>query len=147
MHQVNRMWQLLNAAGTVRDIARHTRTYHFAAAPATTFYLRTESATVQIIRWVKPLIEVTTRLNGAFGWRVLAEHDEVGVYVAAKRRAVIGTLSSAIFEVRLPYDAHTILKLEACDLHIANLNGEIQIPANFITPQAPVMLLGAGDDD
>ncbi len=128
MQRLNSLWQVVNAASTVKDIAQTTKTYHFAVKEPTTFYLRAESTHVRIIRWSRPMIEVTTRLQGAFGWRVAAEQDEAGVYMAAKRRAVVGGLSSARFEVRVPVSTYLVLHLEQSALHLENINGTLHIP-------------------
>jgi hypothetical protein len=144
VQRLNQLWNLVNAASTVRDIATHTKTYHFAVPDPNrlTFYLQTESAAVQIIRWARPLIELTTHLQGAFGWRVLTEQDTAGVYVAAGRRTLVGGLSSAAFEVRVPAETYCILKLDGCDLSINNINGEVRVPP---LADSGTLLLESGD--
>lgn len=127
MQRLNSVWQIVNAASTVRDLAQATRTYHFAVTPPVTFYLRAENAEVRVIRWTRPIIEVTTRLQAPFGWRVAAEQDEAGVYVAAARRAVVGGLASARFEVRIPQETYLVLRLENGVLHLENVNGTLHL--------------------
>jgi len=138
MQQLNRLWQVVNAASTVRDIAQQSKTYHFAAGDPITFYLRTESADVRILRWQRPLIEMTITMQGAFGWRVLTEQDDAGIYVAAKRRPLVGELAGGTFEVYLPYDTYVILKLNRCNLTINNIHGEIRLPPTV--DDAPLQL-------
>lgn len=145
MQHLGKMWQLVNAAGAVRDLTRHTKTYFFATPQPITFYLQTEEAVIQINRWARPMVEVTVKLQGSFGWRVLTDQDEVGVYMVAKRRAVVGSFSSALFEAYLPYTANVILQTQNCDLQINNLNGELQLPPLVAPPSPPLLLEGDGD--
>jgi hypothetical protein len=135
MQQLNRLWQVVNAASTVRDLAQQSKTYHFAAGEPITFYLRTENADVRIIRWQRPLIEMTITMQGAFGWRVLTEQDEAGIYVAAKRRNLVGSVAGGAFEVYVPQDTYVILKLARCNLTVNSVHGEMHLP-----PNAPLKL-------
>lgn len=128
MQHLNTLWQVVSAASTVKDIAQQVKTYHFGVQSPITFYLRTDQSTVRIVRWGRPMVEVTTTLQASFGWRVATDQDEAGVYIAAKRRAVVGGLSSATFEVHVPKDTHLVLKLEQCTLQLDHLNGTIEIP-------------------
>jgi hypothetical protein len=120
--------RVVSAAGTVRDIARHTKTYHFAVIGATTFYLQTENAEIHITRWSKPMIEATVILQGAFGWKIATDQDEAGVYIAAKRKMAVGGFSSATFEILLPHDAHIILNLETCTVTLNDVSDTLHIP-------------------
>ncbi|MFW5709031.1 MAG: hypothetical protein ACOCX5_02305 [Chloroflexota bacterium] len=128
MQKLNRLWQLANAAAMIRDMTQHSRTYHYAAASPITFYLRAEQATIQVIRWSRPLIELTTNLQNAFGWRLVDDQDEAGVYVAIKRRPVVGSVAAATFEIRLPMDTYVLLRLENCSLQVSGMTGEIELP-------------------
>jgi hypothetical protein len=146
MQHLGKMWQLVNAAGAVRDLTRHTKTYFFAVPQPITFYLQTEGAVIQLNRWARPMVEVTVKLQGSFGWRVLTDQDEVGVYVVAKRRAIVGSLSSALFEVFLPHTAHVILQTRDCDLQINHLNGELQLPPSQASHSPPLLFLESDED-
>lgn len=152
MQHLGKLWQLVNAAGAVRDLTRHTKTYFFATPQPITFYLQTEGAVIRLNRWARPLVEASVKLQGSFGWRVLTDQDDAGVYMAAKRRVIVGSLSSALFEIYLPYTAHVILQTQDCDLHINNLNGELQLPPlQGMFPQLPssappILLEGDGGD-
>lgn len=133
MEQLNSLWQMVNAtasaAASVRDITQHTKQYTFVVTPApTTFYLRAENAVVHIRRWDRPLIEMTVKLQGAFGWRIATDQDDAGVYIAAKRRLLVGNLSSATFDAIMPYHVYLTLKLEPGSLFLDNLDGTLNIP-------------------
>lgn len=127
MQKLNTLWRLASAASSVRDIAQHTRTYQFAVRDQITFYLRAENADVTIIRWSRPMLEVTARLQAAFGWRIVTDQDDAGIYVAAGRRAVVGGLSSARFDVLLPHNTYIVLNLSGGSCILQQVDGTLQI--------------------
>lgn len=129
MQKLNTLWQIVNAASDITNMTRHTQTYHFSTfGQPITFYLRAEQAEVRIMRWALAKVEVTATLQAAFGWRIVADQDEAGVYVAAKRKPVLGNLSSALFSVVVPYDAHLMLRVDESRLVMENISGTFQIP-------------------
>jgi hypothetical protein len=128
MQKLNTLWQFVNAASSVRDMTHHTKTYYFGVTGAITFYLQTENADVRIKRWTRPQIEVTVKLQASFGWRIAAEQDDAGVYIAAKRRMMVGGLSTARFDIIVPYNIYLTLKLTESSLSFENLDGTLNIP-------------------
>jgi hypothetical protein len=128
MEKLNLLWQAVNVAGELRDIARERRSYVFNTPEPTTFYLRAERASVSIRRWAQARIEVQLRLDAAFGWNVATDQDEAGVYVVAHRRRVIGGMSRALFEIALPQPTYLMLKLHQGKLILEDLDGTLQIP-------------------
>ncbi len=123
MQQLNSLWHL--AASTV---AQDTKTHAFMVQSPTTLYMQAENAHVQIKRWARPKIEITSKLQVGFGWRVLTDQDEAGVYMVARRRGVIGGLSSARFEIHIPKETYLILKLSGCILTLNDVNSTVKIP-------------------
>lgn len=130
MQNLNTLWQVLNAANSVRELSTSTQTYRFGVTAATTFYLQAEGVAVEITRWAQPMIEVTMRLQAAFGWRVASDQDEAGVYVVARRRTLVGGLSGGSFEVFVPYNTYLILKLTDGRVQLENVNGTLNLPPN-----------------
>ena len=128
MQNLNTLWQVVNAASQVKDIAQKVKSYQFGVREPTTLYLHTDNSIVRLIRWSRPLIEVKVTLQASFGWRIATDQDEAGVYIASKRRAVVGGLSSAIFELYVPRETYLVLKLDACSLEMDNINGTVEIP-------------------
>lgn len=124
MQHLNTLWKMASAAS---DIAQQTKTHIFPVRPTTTVYLRAEYVAVHIHRWPRSQVEITQRLQMPFGWRVLVEQDEAGVYLVAKRRAVIGGLSNAVFELFIPQQAYVMLKLEKSRLLLENVNGTLHL--------------------
>lgn len=128
MRHLDTLWQVVNAAGTVRDLTVSTQTYRFPVTKPVTFFLQSENVTVRVTRWSQPFIEVTIRLQAAFGWRVATDQDDAGVYIVAKRRAVVGSIASGSFEVSVPLDTYLTLKLENGSVQLDNLNGTLNLP-------------------
>ncbi len=128
MQKLNTLWQIVSAASSVRDLTQQTRTYHFGVTGPVTFFLQTENAQIKVMRWPKPQIEVTVKLQGSFGWRIAAEQDDAGVYIAAKRRTVVGGFSSASFEILLPHYVYLSLKLAECGVLLDNLTTTLNLP-------------------
>jgi len=128
MQQLNTLWQLASAASSVREIAQQAKTYYFPVMDPITFYLRTEAAEISLTRWTRPMIEVRVMLQGAFGWRIATDQDDVGVYVAAARRMVVGGLSSAKFDIYVPYETHLVFNLQQSMVMLRDINGLMEIP-------------------
>lgn len=148
MHRLELLRSLWGAAATVRDITQHTRSYHFAAQPPITLYLHTHYAPVQVTRWARPVIEVRATLQASFGWRVVSEQDEVGVYFVARRRSLVGELSAGRFDVFVPHEAYLILNVEHAPLTLSNQRAVLHVPPPGQEPQPapPIPRLPAGDD-
>ncbi len=127
MQHLNTLWQLVNAASTVSELARQLQVYRFGVMGPITFYLRAENAVVHLARWRQPMVEVSAQLQAAFGWRIGTDQDEAGVYFVAKRRAVVGSLSRAVFRVNVPQDTYLVLKLSAGHLLLEDVNGTLNI--------------------
>jgi hypothetical protein len=128
MQHLNTLWQAVNVASSVTELARQSQTFHFNVSGAVTFYLQAESAEVRVTRWNEPKIEVLAQVQAAFGWRMETDQDEAGVYVVARRRLVVGTLSSALFSVLVPQDTYLILKLTDGRVTLNHIDGTVQIP-------------------
>ncbi len=128
MERLNLLWQAVSVAGELRDIATERRTFVFNTLGATTFYLRAERASVQIMRWSLPRIEVRAIFRQAFGWQVATDQDTAGVYVVAHRRRLVGTASSALFEVAVPQETYLILKLQAGQVALEDVDGTLHLP-------------------
>jgi hypothetical protein len=127
MQHLNTLWQLVNAASTVSELARHSQTYRFGVMEPITVYLRAENAVVQVSRWQQPMVEVSAQLQAAFGWRIVTDQDEAGVYFVAKRRVVVGGLSRAVFRVNVPRDTYLILKLRSGHVLLEDVEGTLNI--------------------
>lgn len=128
MQRLNTLWQAVNAASTVAELARQSQTFHFGVSQPITFYLRAEHAEVRVTRWTQPKIEVAVQLQAAFGWRMETDQDEAGVYMVAKRRTLVGGFSSATFNILVPHDTYLMLNLTDGRLVLEHVEGSLHIP-------------------
>lgn len=128
MQHLETLWKVINAAGTVRDIAQETKTLQFTVTSQTTFYLHVEYAAVTIAHHHATTIEVDAALQAGFGWRLHSDQDEAGVYVVAKRRAIVGGVSRGKFVIRIPHGTYLALRLEHCSLTLDEVNTTLQLP-------------------
>lgn len=128
MQKLNTLWQVVNAASEITSLTRHTQTYYFSTLGPITFYLRAENADVRVLRWALPKVEVTATLQASFGWRVATDQDEAGVYVVAKRKAVLGRMSTGLFSIVVPEDAYLVLKLDDGRVILEHITGTLQVP-------------------
>lgn len=125
---LNTIWKAVNVASTVSEMARQSQTYHFPVSGPITLYLRAEQAEVRLTRWAKPEIEVTAQLQVAFGWKLVTDQDEAGVYIVAKRRALVGGFSSVIFSILAPPDTYLLLNLDESRVLLEHVDGTLHIP-------------------
>lgn len=127
MQHIDTVWKLFSAASTVRDLAVETRNFEFFVPTPGTFYLHAEDATVRIARWNQPKISIRAQLQAGFSWRVKTDQDEAGVYVVAKRRAVMGKMGRSNFEIMVPQQTYLILRLEPGGVLLDNVQGTLHI--------------------
>ena len=128
MQRLNTLWQAVSAVSELSELTRRRQTYHFSTLGPVTFYLRAERAEVRVTRWAQPKIEVAVILQASFGWRVATDQDEAGVYIAARRRAFVGGLSRAVFNILVPHDAFLDLHLEDGRVVLEHMRGSLLIP-------------------
>lgn len=127
------LWNTVNnATGTASqllEITHRSHTYHFNVLPdfPLTFYVQTEKAEVRIFRWNRPQIELTIKLQMPFGWRVATEQDDAGVYVAARRKPVVGRLSTGLFEAFVPEHTYLVLKCAESGVYLGNVEGTLHV--------------------
>ena len=73
-------------------------------------------------------ILATVKLGAAFAWTLAQEQDEAGVYLVARRKAIIGHISRADFHITLPPGAHISLKLRHCRLCLDGFPRALELP-------------------
>lgn len=142
MQKLNTLWQLVSTVSDLRSMIRHTRTYYFSTIGPVTIYLRADAAEVRIMRWALPKVEITAILEGSFGWRVATDQDDAGVYVVARRKPLVGRMSSAAFSLVVPHDAHLMLNIDDGRVVLEHMNGTLHIPA--AAPAPDQYLLSSG---
>jgi hypothetical protein len=129
MQRLDQLWKVLSFAGQVRDIAIESKRYQFATQDAITFYVHTEFSTLDIAYHNKRDLLIDAEFQAGFGWRVQTEQDAAGVYLVAKRKAILGSVSTARFSITLPSDTYTVLRLEQSSYRVKDVSGEVHLPA------------------
>lgn len=128
MQHLENLWKLVNVASSVRDIAVERKVYRYPVQPPVTLYLHLEATHITFERWQQPEIEIVTEFQAGFGWRIKADQDEYGVYIVAKRLAIVGALAQAKFTARIPQDTNLVLRLTNCTVTFNNLSGTYEMP-------------------
>lgn len=128
MQHLNTLWQVVNTASQLAELARSAQIYRFAVQDAITFYLHTASATVRIARWHERAVEVNAQLQAPVGWRIASDQDDAGVYFVAQRRAMLSSIAAATFNIHVPYNAHLVLKLDHVNLSFETVSATLELP-------------------
>lgn len=128
MRTLRKAWKALEIVGAARELAIETRRFSWDTAAGTTFYLQAEYAEIRLATHEQPVIEAKIKLQAGFGWQLVTDQDEAGVYIIAKRKSVIGSIGRARFDITLPADAHISLKLEKCKLCLDDLSAAFDWP-------------------
>jgi len=137
MQHLENLWKAVNIVGSMRDLAIESKTYQWDVAPPITFFLHVEHADVTIKRHDDPVILARTEIQAGFGWQVVTDQDDVGVYIVGKRKPLIGTIGRAKFTITVPHSIHVTLKLEHCKLTLDDLHTTFDLPPHPPTPDTP----------
>lgn len=131
------MTQLVAAATTVSEIALKAQTHRFGAPGPLTLYADLEGADVTVERRVLPYLEVAVHLQAPFVWRVVFDQDDAGVYVVARRRALVGDLGGGTFRLIVRPDTYLHLRLGGCKLTMLDMNTTVELPPSgeLVLPQ------------
>ena len=121
----------LKLAGAARDLAVERRRYNWDVTPPATFYLQAEHADIRLSQNDESRIDATIELRGRFAWQLAAEQDEAGVYIIARRKAVLGSLARLRIHAHLPPGLTISLKLHNCQLRLDDLHGELDFPPDL----------------
>ena len=100
----------------------------FEVTPPVTVYVHASSSRVTVRRRVGTHVELDADLRASFGWQLVAEQDDAGVYIVAKRKPVVGALSTATFTITIPPDARLLVHLTPGALLLEDLDGKLDIP-------------------
>ena len=101
----------------------------FEVSLPTTVYVRASQCEITVLRTPGSRVELTANLRASFGWELAADQDEAGVYVAARRKRVVGAISSARFSLTVPLEANLVLNVTPGTIHLINFDGKLSIPA------------------
>ena len=121
-------WKALKLVGAARELAIETRRFNWDVAAGRTFFLQAEYADIHLLIHERHEILAKVELQAGFGWQLLTDQDEAGVYIIARRKALIGSIGRGRFDITLPADVHVSLKLEHCQVCLDDLNTALDLP-------------------
>lgn len=101
----------------------------FSVQPPLTVYVRGSYVSVRVQRGAPQSVLLEADLHASFGWEFIADQDEAGVYIIARRKPLIGALSWATFDLTIPPYAHLALHLTPGSLHFSQFEGKLVVPA------------------
>lgn len=125
--KLEKAWKAFKLLGAARDIAIETRRFHWDVRPGATFFLQAQYADIRLAANAGRQIAAKIELQAGFSWQLVTDQDEAGVYIIARRKSLIGSMSRGRFDIALPRDAHISLKLEHCQLCLADLHTALDL--------------------
>jgi hypothetical protein len=97
-----------------------------------TVYVRASHCRVTIRREATRQVTLQADMYRAFGVELVAEQDDAGVYIVARRKPVVGRVSRADFTITVPPDSHLVFHLTPGDVVLHSIDGLLELPP---TPQ------------
>src|SRR6476660_6716865 len=90
--------------------AATTKSYFriFQVTLPTTVYVRASQIQITVRRKAGTQVQFSGSLRASFGWAFAAYQDAAGVYIVAKRKPLVGSLSSASFTLIVPPEANLV---------------------------------------
>lgn len=120
---------LNTASEVVPKIGQDEYNHVFDVTPPITVFIYASHARVTIRRTPENQVFLNAGLRAAFGWQLVTDQDEAGVYIVAKRKPVVGALSSAEFTLSIPNDTRLLVELTPGALILEELDGKLEISA------------------
>ena len=128
MRHLGHLRKALQLSGAVRDLAFETRRLQWEVASPNTLYLDVEYADIRLSSAQDSRqIQAKVELQAGFGWQLATDQDEAGVYIVARRKALIGSIGRAKVSISTPPDVHISLKLNRCQLCLVDLNTSLDL--------------------
>jgi hypothetical protein len=109
----------------------------FEVALPTTVYVRASQCDITVLRVPGRRVELSASLRASFGWELAAEQDEAGVYIVARRKRVVGAISSARVSLSVPPQANLVFNVTPGTIHLLDVDGKLSIPAVLPTNKEP----------
>lgn len=113
----------------------------FEVAPPVTVFVYASNARVTVRRSAENTVTLDADLRASFGWQLVAEQDEAGVYIVAKRKPIVGALSSAAFTLFVPAATRLLVDLTPGALILEDLNGRISV--QVVNTQTALAIVGS----
>jgi hypothetical protein len=100
----------------------------FEVTLPTTIYVRASQTNITVRRRAGTQVQLSANLRGSFGWELVAEQDDAGIYIVAKRKLLVGSLSTASFTLVVPPEANLIFHLTPGTVRLYDIDGKLRIP-------------------
>ena len=128
MRHLDSLWRAFNALSAARDLTLDTRRFQWQIQLPNTVYIQAEHARIRIAPHERMEVLAKIELQAPFGWQLAAEQDAAGVYIIARRKALIGKIGRGQFDIKMPRGLHLSLKLENCQLCLDDWARQLDIP-------------------
>ncbi len=128
MRLLDNAWKALKLLGAAREMAIDTRRFNWDVAPGSTFFLQAEQADIRLVTHHRREVLAKVELQAGFGWQLLSEQDEAGVYIIVRRKQLIGSIGRCRFDITLPDDMHVSFRLDHCNVCLDDLNTTLDLP-------------------
>ncbi len=116
------------ASEVAPKIANEAHRQIFEVTLPVTVFIHAAHSRVTVRRRAGTHIQLDAALRAAFGWQLVAEQDDAGVYIVARRKRVVGALSSADFTITIPPEARLQVQLNPGALILEDVDGTLDIP-------------------
>jgi hypothetical protein len=123
-----------SALSAVPKTGQRSHVQVFNVKPPVTVYVRASHCRITICRQPEPKVILDANLYRAFGVELTAEQDDAGVYIVAKRKAVVGRVTRIDLALTVPADSHLALHLTPGDVIFEAVDGLLEVPINEIFP-------------
>jgi hypothetical protein len=123
-----------SALSAVPKTGQRSHVQVFNVKPPVTVYVRASHCRITICRQSEPKVILDANLYRAFGVELTAEQDDAGVYIVAKRKAVVGRVTRIDLALTVPADSHLALHLTPGDVIFQAVDGLLELPINEIFP-------------
>jgi hypothetical protein len=123
---------LESAVDAVPNSVQRSHTQIFNVKPPVTVYVRASHCRVFVRCAAAPKVVLEANLYRAFGVELATEQDDAGVYVVARRKPVVGTVSRTEFTITVPPESHLAFHLTPGDVIFENVEGTLQLSTNQI---------------
>ena len=120
------------AADAVPKTTQRSHRQIFNVTAPTTVYVRGSHCHVTVQRHTDPKVVLDVNLHRAFGVELVAEQDDDGIYIVAKRKAVVGKVTRADLSLTIPPDCHLALHLTPGQITFAHVDGMMELPTHQI---------------
>ena len=112
----------------------------FEVTLPTTVYVRASQILITVRRKPGTQVQFSASLRASFGWTFVADQDDAGVYIVAKRKLLVGSLSSASFNLIVPPEANLVFHLTPGTVRLYDVDGKLSIPG------APLHIIPTGKE-